>query len=101
MTVHKPLITFQRVPVRPRRDVWTAERQVAFIRKLANCGGVPPRPHLAMGREPAARNRLPRARAWDRELCELSPPARRAARALRRPCEARDAGTVWVKGEWS
>jgi len=63
MTVHKPLITFQRVPVRPRRDVWTAERQVAFIRKLANCGGVPPRPHLAMGREPAARNRLPRASA--------------------------------------
>ena len=63
MTVHKPLITFQRVPVRPRRDVWTAERQVAFIRKLANCGGVPPRPPLAMGREPAARNRLPRARA--------------------------------------
>jgi len=48
MTVHKPLITFQRVPVRPRRDVWTAERQVAFIRKLANCGGVPPRPHLAI-----------------------------------------------------
>jgi hypothetical protein len=35
-----PLITFQPVPVRRRHDGWTAERQEAFLKALANCGCV-------------------------------------------------------------
>jgi hypothetical protein len=40
MSEHKPLITFQPVPVRYRHDGWTAERQIAFIEKLADCGSI-------------------------------------------------------------
>lgn len=40
MSEHKPLITFQPVPVRHRHDGWTVERQIAFIEKLADCGSV-------------------------------------------------------------
>ena len=29
---------FTPVPVRPRHDGWTAERQIAFIEKPADCG---------------------------------------------------------------
>ena len=34
----KPLIPFEPVPVRPRRDGWTVERQIAFIEALAENG---------------------------------------------------------------
>ena len=40
MSEQKPLITFQPVPVRPRHDGWTAERQIAFVEKLAECNSV-------------------------------------------------------------
>ena len=33
-------VEFSPVPVRTRHDGWTAERQVAFIEKLADCGSV-------------------------------------------------------------
>lgn len=35
-----PAISFDPVPVRPRRDGWTPARQVAFIAALAECGCV-------------------------------------------------------------
>ena len=35
---HKPLIPFTPVPVRPRHDGWTVERQYAFIEALAETG---------------------------------------------------------------
>ena len=38
MSEHKPLITFTPVPVRPRHDGWTVERQYAFIEALAETG---------------------------------------------------------------
>jgi hypothetical protein len=34
----KPLIPFEPVPVRPRRDGWTVEKQYAFIEVLAETG---------------------------------------------------------------
>jgi hypothetical protein len=34
MSEHKPLITFEPVPVRHRHDGWTAEKQIAFIEAL-------------------------------------------------------------------
>jgi hypothetical protein len=34
----KPLIPFTPVPVRPRRDGWTVEKQIAFIEALAETG---------------------------------------------------------------
>src|SRR5438874_5520903 len=36
----KPLFPFTPVPVRPRHDGWTPERQIAFIEALAQCGCV-------------------------------------------------------------
>ena len=33
--MNKPLIPFDPVPVRPRHDGWTAEKQIAFIEALA------------------------------------------------------------------
>ena len=33
----EPPIPFQPVPVRPRRDWWTAERQIAFMREASCC----------------------------------------------------------------
>jgi hypothetical protein len=74
MSEHKPLITFQPVPVRPRHDGWTAERQIAFIEKLADCSCVTTAArHVGMSRESARQLRLrPCGRdfrnAWDAAL---------------------------------
>jgi hypothetical protein len=71
---HKPLITFQPVPVRPRHDGWTAERQIAFIEKLADCGSISAAAkHVGMSRESARKlRRRPCGRAfrdaWDAAL---------------------------------
>jgi hypothetical protein len=47
-------VPFEPVPVRPRHDGWTAERQIAFIEKLADCGSVSAAAtHVAMSRESA------------------------------------------------
>jgi len=52
MSEHKPLTTFQPVPVRPRHDGWTAERQIAFVEKLAECGSITAAcKHVGMSRE--------------------------------------------------
>jgi hypothetical protein len=87
MSEHKPIspgrtaggsstreISFQPVPVRRRHDGWTAERQVAFIEKLADCGSVSAAAkHVGMSRESARQLRLhPHGRAfrdaWDAAL---------------------------------
>src|SRR5215217_6829805 len=33
-------VEYTPVPVRPRHDGWTVERQIAFIEKLADCGSI-------------------------------------------------------------
>lgn len=65
---------FTPAPVRPRHDGWTAERQMAFIEKLADCGSVVAAcKHVGMSRESARKLRLrPCGRAfrdaWDAAL---------------------------------
>jgi hypothetical protein len=50
----KLLADFETVPLRPRHDGWTAERQIAFIEKLADCGSVTVAcKHVGMSRESA------------------------------------------------
>jgi|tagenome__1003787_1003787.scaffolds.fasta_scaffold20981808_4 hypothetical protein len=46
MSEHKPLIAFEPVPVRPRHDGWTVERQFAVVEKLADCGTTAPTPRF-------------------------------------------------------
>src|SRR4029078_10364956 len=71
---HKLPIPFEPVPVRPRHDGWTAQKQIAFIEKLANCGSVSAAcKHVGMSRESARQlRRRPRGRdfrdAWDAAL---------------------------------
>src|SRR5947209_9871187 len=65
---------FTPVPVRPRHDGWTVERQIAFIEKLADCGSVSAAArHVGMSRESARKlRRRPGGRdfrdAWDSAL---------------------------------
>jgi hypothetical protein len=40
MMASKLPTNFTPVPVRYRYDSWTAERQIAFIEKLADCGSI-------------------------------------------------------------
>jgi hypothetical protein len=67
-------IQFTPIPVRPRHDGWTAERQIAFIEKLADCGSVSAAAkHVGMSRESARKLRWrPCGRAfrdaWDAAL---------------------------------
>jgi hypothetical protein len=56
---HKLPIAFEPVPLRPRHDGWTAERQIAFIEKLADCGSVTAAArHVGMSRESARKLRF-------------------------------------------
>jgi len=59
-------IPFEPVPVRPRHDGWTAERQIAFIEKLADCGSISAAArHVGMSRESARKlRRRPCGRAF-------------------------------------
>ncbi len=85
MSEHRPIlsaatgtspraIAFEPAAVRPRHDGWTAERQIAFIEKLAACGSVSAAArHVGMSRESARRLRQrPCGRAfrdaWDAAL---------------------------------
>jgi len=67
-------VPFDPVPVRRRHDGWTAERQIAFIEKLADCSSVTAAArHVGMSRESARRlRRRPCGRsfrdAWDAAL---------------------------------
>jgi hypothetical protein len=52
MSEHKPLISFTPVPVRRRHDGWTAERQIAFVEKLADTNSIVAAcKHVGMSRE--------------------------------------------------
>jgi hypothetical protein len=68
-----PLITFQPVPVRRRHDGWTAERQIAFIEKLADCGSISAAArHVGMSRESVRKlRRRPCGRAV-RDACDAA-----------------------------
>jgi hypothetical protein len=67
-------VRFEPAPVRRRHDGWTAERQIAFIERLADCGSVSAAArHVGMSRESARRLRQsPFGRAfrdaWDAAL---------------------------------
>jgi len=51
-------ISFTPVPVRPRHDGWTAERQIAFLEKLADTGSITAAcKHVGMSRESVRRLR--------------------------------------------
>jgi hypothetical protein len=95
-------VPFEPVPVRPRHDGWTAEKQIAFIEKLADCGSVSAAcKHVRMSRESARRLRLRSSGrafrdAWDAALdcgyAELEEAAlERAKNGVARP--------VFCKGE--
>jgi hypothetical protein len=95
-------IPFEPVPVRPRHDGWTPERQIAFIEKLADCGSVVAAArHVGMSRESARKlRRIPCGRAfraaWDAALdCGYSEveesAAERSKKGVARP--------IFYKGE--
>jgi len=73
MSEEKPLITFEPVPVRPRHDGWTVERQFAFVEKLADCGSITAAcKHVGMSRESVRRlRRHPYGRAF-RDACDAA-----------------------------
>jgi len=73
MSEHKPLITFQPVPVRARHDGWTVERQIAFVEKLADCGSISAAAkHVGMSRESVRKlRRRPCGRAF-RDACDAA-----------------------------
>ena len=73
MSEHKPLITFQPVPVRYRHDGWTVERQFAFVEKLADTGSITAAcKHVGMSRESVRKlRRRPCGRAF-RDACDAA-----------------------------
>jgi hypothetical protein len=66
-------VEFSPVPVRYRHDGWTAERQIAFIEKLADCGSISAAArHVGMSRESVRRlRRRPFGRAF-RDACDAA-----------------------------
>jgi hypothetical protein len=114
MSEHKPIlpataaggppreISFEPAKLRPRHDGWTAERQIAFIEKLADCNSVSAAArYVGMTRESARQlRRHARARdfrdAWDAALdCSYAEveeaAAERSKRGVARP--------IFYKGE--
>ena len=73
MSEHKPLAPFDPVPVRPRHDGWTAERQIAFVEKLADTNSITAAcKHVGMSRESVRKlRRRPGGRAF-RDACEAA-----------------------------
>lgn len=67
------LIPFTPVPLRPRHDGWTAERQIAFVEKLADCGSITAAcKHVGMSRESVRKlRRHPWGRAF-RDACDAA-----------------------------
>jgi hypothetical protein len=66
-------IPFEPVPVRPRHDGWTLERQIAFVKKLADCGSISAAAkHVGMSRESVRKlRRRPFGRAF-RDACDAA-----------------------------
>jgi hypothetical protein len=73
MSEHKPAITFDPVPVRPRHDGWTPERQFAFVEKLADTNSMTAAcKHVGMSRESVRKlRRRPGGRAF-RDACDAA-----------------------------
>jgi hypothetical protein len=73
MSEHKPIISFEPVPVRARHDGWTAERQIAFIEKLADTNSITAAAkHVGMSRESVRKlRRRPCGRAF-RDACDAA-----------------------------
>jgi hypothetical protein len=72
-TSPNPPADFEPVPLRSRHDGWTAERQIAFIEKLADCGSITAAArHVGMSRESVRKlRRRPEARAF-RDACDAA-----------------------------
>jgi hypothetical protein len=66
-------IPFEPVPVRSRHDGWTAERQIAFVEKLADCNSISAAcKHVGMSRESVRKlRRRPCGRAF-RDACDAA-----------------------------
>ena len=66
-------IPFEPVPVRRRHDGWTAERQIAFVQKLADCGSIGAAcKHVGMSRESVRKlRRHPCGRTF-RDACDAA-----------------------------
>lgn len=64
---------FTPVPVRPRHDGWTAERQIAFVEKLADTGSISAAcKHVGMSRESVRKlRRRPCGQAF-RDACDAA-----------------------------
>jgi hypothetical protein len=97
-----PEIPFDPVPVRPRRDGWTAARQRGFIRALAETGSAR-RAAASVGMSERSAHRLALrddaesfCRAWD---AALRIAARRAASMLFEYALEGMVETVWRDGE--
>jgi len=66
-------ITFTPVPVRPRHDGWTAERQIAFVEKLADCGSISAAcKHVGMSRESVRKLRRHSLGGSFRDACDAA-----------------------------
>jgi len=73
MSEHKPLITFEPVPVRRRHDGWTAERQIAFVEKLADTNSITAAcKHVGMSRESVRKLRRHPAGRPFRDACDAA-----------------------------
>jgi hypothetical protein len=73
MSEHKSIIPFEPVPVRPRHDGWTAERQIAFVEKLADTNSITAAcKHVGMSRESVRKlRRRPGGRDF-RDACDAA-----------------------------
>lgn len=66
-------VPFTPVPVRPRNDGWTVERQIAFVEKLADCGSISTAcKHVGMSRESLRKLRLRAEAETFREACDAA-----------------------------
>jgi hypothetical protein len=73
MSEHKPLITFQPVPVRARHDGWAPERQIAFVEKLADTNSITAAcKHVGMSRESVRKLRRHACGRAFREACDAA-----------------------------
>jgi hypothetical protein len=71
--VPAPQLTFTPVPVRPRRDGWTVERQIAFVEKLADTNSITAAcKHVGMSRESVRKLRRHPAGGDFRDACDAA-----------------------------
>ena len=102
MSEHKSLVPFEPVPVRPRHDGWTTERQLAFVEKLADTNSITAAcKHVGMSRESVRRlRRHPLGRAF-RDACDAALDCSYAEleEAAMERCKNGVARPIFYKGE--